>query len=100
MAAIQYAKNSPYYNTGTFGKFLDIAQLPVMPKVADDVLFTVNKTYQHRPDLLAYDLYGDAGLWWAFALRNPGTLKDPVFDMRIGARIFLPKKETLTTLIG
>ena len=65
-----------------------------------DVYWEITTVYEYRPDLLAYDLYGDAGLWWAFALRNPGTLKDPVFDMRIGARIFLPKKETLTTLIG
>lgn len=98
MAAVEYSRNSPYYYTGTFGQFLDIAKFPVVPKIADDVLFTVNKTYQYRPDLLAYDLYGDAGYWWVFALRNPDAIADPIFDMRVGKNIFLPKKDTLHSL--
>ena len=98
MAAVEYSSSSPYYYTGTFGPFLDIAKLPIVPKVADDVLFTVNKTYQFRPDLLSFDLYGDAGYWWVFALRNPDAIVDPVFDMRIGKTIYLPKKDTLHSL--
>jgi prophage DNA circulation protein len=71
-----------------------------MPKNVDDVLFEINKTYQNRPDLLAFDLYGDSSLWWVFALRNPNTIKDPVFDMKAGRKIYLPKKSTLDTLLG
>lgn len=100
MSIVQYAKDSPYANTETFGNFLDTAKLIVIPKDPEDVLFTVNKTYLNRPDLLAFDLYGDAGLWWVFALRNPNVIKDPIFDMRIGTRFYLPKKSTLTGLIG
>lgn len=98
--ASNYSKNSPYYSTPVFGKFLDIASFPVIPKLVDDVLFQVNQTYQYRPDLLAFDLYGDANLWWVFALRNPNNIQDPVFDMKIGNRIYLPKKETITSIIG
>lgn len=100
MAEVTYAKNSPYANTKFYGNFLDVASLPVMPKNDDDVKFEINKTYQYRPDLLAFDLYGDANLWWVFALRNPNTIKDPVFDMRIGYKIYLPKKSTLDSLLG
>lgn len=100
MAITQYSKTSPYANTGTFGNFLDVANLPAIPKEPDDVLFQVNKTYQHRPDLLAFDLYGDATLWWVFALRNPNTIQDPIFDMRIGNKIYLPKKTTLQGIVG
>lgn len=98
--ASNYSKNSPYYSTPVFGKFLDIASFPAIPKLVDDVLFQVNQTYQYRPDLLAFDLYGDANLWWVFALRNPNNIQDPVFDMKIGNRIYLPKKETITSIIG
>jgi hypothetical protein len=100
MATAQYSKSSPYSTTTVFGNFLDIASLPAIPKNPDDVLFQVNKTYQYRPDLLAFDLYGDSNLWWVFALRNPNAIKDPIFDMKIGNRIYLPKKTTLSGLVG
>ena len=99
MAAVQYSPNSVYARTQTHGNYLDIATLPVVPKAADDVVFKINTIYQYRPDLLAYDLYGDAGLWWVFALRNPNVIKDPIFDMRAGRVIFLPKKENLSVLL-
>lgn len=98
--ANQYSRYSPYYTTPLYGKFLDVASFPTIPKSVDDVLFQVNQTYQYRPDLLAYDLYGDAALWWVFALRNPNNIQDPVFDMKIGNRIYLPKKETITSVLG
>ena len=100
MANVQYAKNSPYFQTPLFGKFHDLAVLPVIPPLANDVIFTINKTYQFRPDLLAADLYGDANLWWVFAIRNPSIIKDSIFDMRIGTRIYLPKKATLNSVMG
>jgi hypothetical protein len=100
MAEVAYDRSSPYFSTGVFGKFLDIATFPVIPKLADDVIFQVNKTYQYRPDLLAYDLYGAVGLWWVFAIRNPNTIQDPIFDMRVGNTIFLPKKDTIVGVIG
>ena len=27
--------------------------------------------HENKPDLLAYELYGNAKLWWVFALFNP-----------------------------
>jgi hypothetical protein len=95
-----YDKNSPYAKTVFFGNYLDLINLPTIPKLASDQYFTVNRTYQYRPDLLAYDLYGDANLWWVFAVRNPNTITDPVFGMKPGTKIFLPKKETITAAIG
>lgn len=100
MATVQYSKTSPYYGTDTLGNFLDVASFPTIPKYPDDVSFAINKTYQFRPDLLASDLYGDATLWWVFALRNPNVIEDPVFDMKIGRRIYLPKKETIYAVLG
>jgi hypothetical protein len=101
MAKVKYNKTSPYYNTNTYGvKFLDVLTYRPIVKQADDVTFTINGTYQYRPDLLAHDLYGDTALWWVFRARNPNTLDDPIFDFRSGVTIFVPKKTTLVTNLG
>lgn len=94
-----YNRNSLYAKTGLVNNFLDVANFPQIPKLTDDVIMTVNRTYQFRPDLLAFDLYGDANLWWVFAIRNPNTIKDPIFDMRSGVKIYIPKKNTVTSSI-
>lgn len=98
--AVSYKKSSPYANTKVYGFFLDIASIPKIPYDGSDVSYEIDNIYQYRPDLLAYDLYGDPGLWWVFSVRNPNTLRDPVFDFLAGATIFIPKKETITAALG
>ena len=66
----------------------------------DDVLYEIDSVYEYRPDLLAYDLYGDSALWWVFAQRNPNVIKDPLFDFRAGYRIYIPQKTTLQQDLG
>lgn len=95
-----YSKSSPYYSTGKFGTFLDILDNRPIPKVASDVEYIIDAVYKFRPDMLAYDLYKDASLWWVFASRNPNVLKDPVFDFTPGQKIFIPKQETLVSALG
>jgi hypothetical protein len=56
--------------------------------------------YENRPDLLAYDLYGNAALWWVFIARNPNVIEDPLLDFRAGVSIYIPKKETLVKDLG
>ena len=95
-----YAKTSPYYNTPITNNYLDVINFRDIPNQSDDLLFQVTATYEHRPDLLAYDLYKDAKLWWVFAVRNKSTIKDPVFDLVAGVSIYLPKASTLTQVLG
>lgn len=83
-----------------FGNFLDVANFRSIPPYGDDVKYVIDYVYKWRPDMLAYDLYGDAGLWWVFAMRNPNALKDPLFDFLPGVTISLPKKTTLTKILG
>jgi hypothetical protein len=71
-----------------------------IPKETDDQLFTINTTYQYRPDLLAFDLYDTATLWWVFYQRNPNTLTKPPIDFVAGAVIYLPKITTLRSTLG
>ncbi len=90
-----YSKNSPYYLTNLSNGYLDVINLRDLPIETDDVLFEVTNTYQYRPDLLAYDLYQDVGLWWVFSVRNKNILKDPIFDLTSGKKIYLPKLTTI-----
>jgi hypothetical protein len=71
-----------------------------IPREDDDISFVINLTYQYRPDLLAFDLYGNGALWWVFYQRNPNTLTAPPLDFAEGTTIFLPKVSTLKAALG
>lgn len=98
--AATYTSTSPYFQTGYNQFYLDIMVNRPIPKESDDKLWTINVTYQYRPDLLAYDLYGDAGLWWVFYQRNPNTLTAPPLDFKADTRIYIPKITTLQSTLG
>jgi alpha-L-fucosidase len=94
-----YDATSPYFETGYSQFFLDVMVNRPIPKEDDDLTFTINTTYQYRPDLLAYDLYGIAGLW-VFYQRNPNTLQAPPLDFKANTLIYLPKITTLKSALG
>lgn len=98
--AVTYLKTSPYANTERFAFYLDVANIPSIPYDPSDVQYEIDAIYRWRPDLLAYDLYGDTNLWWVFSARNPNTLQDPIFDFLPGAIIYIPKKDTVITALG
>lgn len=95
-----YKKTSPYASTPVHGTFLDVLEHRKIPKKADDVTYKINSVYKYRPDMLAYDLYGDVNLWWVFAVRNPNVIRDPIFDFVPGTIIYIPKKDTLVSELG
>jgi len=100
MSKNNYNSSSPYFQTSTFGNFLDVMVDRPITKKVDDVLYQIDSVYQYRPDILASDLYGDSSLWWVFAQRNPNVLKDPLMDFRAGVIIYIPKKDTLQQDLG
>lgn len=57
-----------------------------------DVTLTLISKYNRRPDLLAYDLYGKAGLQWFILQYN--TISD-ITTFEGGLEITLPTKERL-----
>jgi hypothetical protein len=96
-----YEGTSPWFNTSIKNnQYLDTLKIRPVPAESDDVLYTVEVQYTHRPDLLAFDLYGDKNLWWVFAQRNLEILKDPIFDLVAGKEIYIPKGEALTRVLG
>lgn len=96
----EYKRTSPYYITQQGTGYLDVMAWRSVPAAADDILFTVTSSYENRPDLLAYDLYNDVDLWWVFSARNPSILKDPVFDLKAGTKIYLPKLSAMKKTLG
>ena len=95
-----YSHTSPYYSTTIKNGYLDILTYRPITAEVDDIEYEVTSKYENRPDLLASDLYGDPRLWWVFAMRNKDILRDPVYDLTAGIRIFLPKLPTLKTDLG
>ena len=94
-----YSNRSPYFNTKTFGEFLDVMINRPIPADSSDTLITISSTYHQRPDLLAFDLYGDSRLWWVFAMRNPDVLEDSVFDFASGTQIYISAADTVLTAL-
>ena len=49
---------------------------------------------------MAYDLYDDQNLWWVFAQRNMDIIKDPIYDIEAGLKIYIPKAANLKRFLG
>ena len=87
-----YRTDSLYRNT----KIINGQYLDVWNSDSSDVDNTTTKTitleakYEEKPDLLAHDLYGNAKLWWVFALFNEDKLSDPIIDFKTGLKISVP----------
>ena len=95
-----YKKTSPWFTTAQNRLYLDLLEIRPVPAESDDFLYVIENQYTHRPDLLAYDLYGSTKLWWVFVQRNMSVLKDPIYDFEPGVSIYIPKKSNLEKYIG
>jgi hypothetical protein len=95
-----YSKFSPYYSTKQNNLYLELLEIRPVPAEPDDYRYEIENQFKHRPDLLAYLVYGNAKLWWVFTQRNMDVLKDPIFDFVPGTVIYLPKKENLQRFLG
>ncbi len=76
-----------YATTQVNDFYLDLAKLPT----AKDLIrnkkpqyVTVAPKFEHRPDLLSYELYGNSSYWWVIALLNRNQLQDPIRDLKAG----------------
>jgi hypothetical protein len=96
----KYTASSPWYDTSQSKLYLDIWKPRAIPADSDDYDYLIQPQYNYRPDLLAYDLYGNPKLWWVFAQRNVDILFDPIYDFKAGTIIKLPKKTYLLKALG
>jgi hypothetical protein len=95
-----YSTVSPYNKTPKWGQFLDLWSGVTIPADVSDALYQIDPPYNLRPDLLAYDLYKDSGLWWVFAVRNPDVIQDPIFDFVAPNIIYVPNKLVINKALG
>jgi hypothetical protein len=95
-----YNISSPYANTTQNDLYLELLDIRPIPAEPDDFLYVIESQYKFRPDLLAYDLYGNPKLWWVFVQRNMSVIKDPIFDFVPGRSIYIPKQTNLTNFLG
>ena len=95
-----YSTSSPWYSTKKNNLYLEIWEPRPIPAADDDFQYTIQPQYNYRPDLLAYDIYGNPKLWWVFTQRNIDILMDPIYDFRSGVTIALPKKSSLLSALG
>jgi hypothetical protein len=95
-----YSNTSPWYKTDVKENYLDILAIRTVAAETDDFLYKIEPQYAHRPDLLAFDLYGTSKLWWVFIQRNMDTLQDPIYDFVAGVKIYIPKKTKLFQSLG
>lgn len=95
----KYSSQSFITRTGLIDKtFLDINNLPRVPKSIYDEDYIITQEFNQRPDLLSYKLYETSRLWWVFAMRNLDTIKDPIRDFKAGTKIKLPANESIKEL--
>jgi hypothetical protein len=95
-----YNNSSPWYTTPQNNFYMELMDIRPIPAESDDFKYTIEGQYNNRPDLLAYDLYGNPKLWWVFVQRNMSVLKDPIYDFTPGTTIYIPKKSNLEKFLG
>ena len=96
----KYSNTSPYFATEENNISLDFFVPRTITAEDDDISYTIDRIYAYRPDLLAFDLYGNPRLWWVFVQRNPDSIEDPVYDFAPGVVIQLPKLSNLQKDLG
>lgn len=95
-----YTNKSPWFKTQQLPGHLNFLSARSVSAEPDDYLYKIEPRYHQRPDLLAHDLYGTPKLWWVFMQRNMDVIADPLFDFKVGTSIYIPKKDTLFSLLG
>lgn len=95
-----YTNSSPWASTNQNNMYLELLHIRPVPAEADDFKYVIETQYKHRPDLLAYDLYGNPKLWWVFVQRNLSVIKDPIYDFEPGTVIYIPKQINLQKFLG
>jgi hypothetical protein len=90
----RFVQTSPvlYDGNETYGRW----NSPITSTIYDNlVLVVVGARYEGRPDLLAYELYGDSSLDWVLITVNNAT--EALNWPRAGDTIKVPSSSTITS---
>lgn len=92
MAKVNYSNTSPWSKTPQTSWYLDLYVHRSFPADATDIFWEIPARFHHRPDLAAFELYGDDNLEVIFTLLNMSILKNPIYDFKAGTIIKIPTK--------
>lgn len=87
----RYRASLVHRDEDTGKPYFDLWRVPRIRETKPPTIVRVTARYRYRPDLLAYDVYGDVSLFWVIAVRN-GILF-PLRDMEVGKVLFAPAQE-------
>lgn len=100
MSVIKYAATSPYSATPQAVWHIGNYKHRPIPVHRADRAVVITPKYNHRPDLLSYDLYGSPMYWWVFLVRNMNVIRDPIWDFTTGTTIMVPSADYLRSIVG
>lgn len=66
----------------------------ILPNI-NDREYVIETMYHERPDLFAFNQYGNAKLWWVLPIRNKDILIDPISDFSAGTKIWVPSADSV-----
>ena len=89
-----YRSDSHLANTKVNGKFTELYEPGNELFNTGNKEHTIESKHHKRPDLLAFELYGNQRLWWIFMHFNPNIIKDPITDFTSGKTILVPQDRT------
>lgn len=95
MPRVDYRSTSPYFETPQLTWRLGRYVHRPVPVTSTDTEITIDPKYHNRPDKLSHDLYGTPDYYWVFMARNMNLIRDPIWDLKAGMRIFVPSREAI-----
>ena len=81
-------QNTPIKKDSLGKRYLINVIYPSIPETLDDIY--VETEYGDRVDILAYQFYNDASLWWVITTANPGKLRRDSYVCPAGLQIRIP----------
>ena len=94
----RYDAQSPYKLTPLAARYLTYyVHRAIRPNPTDKVFQITDQRYVNRPDLLAFDIYGDADLFWVIPVRN--GMEDPIFDLKLNTIVYIPDTSVIRAII-
>ena len=100
MSYINYPSYSAYSATPQSASHIGRYVHRTITPSSDDKYITIDPKYNYRPDLLAYDLYGNPSYWWVFCSRNLDLIRDPIWDFVTGLEIVVPSNSHIKASVG
>jgi hypothetical protein len=93
-----YKQTSHLSATPVVNGYTSLYNPSIRPNYSQTTVFTLTQKYNKRPDILAYERYGEAAYWWVFVVYNKNLILDPINDFTTGLTILVPNRNFIAGL--